>query len=93
MQFEWDSDKAETNFRKHGVSFEEATSVWNDYFNIELVNHKHSFDERRFLMIGESEQRRFLLISFTERENKVRIISARDLTPRERREYEHGDYE
>jgi uncharacterized DUF497 family protein len=93
MQFEWDPGKAEANLRKHGVSFEEASSVWNDYFNIELIDHKHSLEEGRFFMIGESAQRRLLVISFTERENKVRIISARLLTPKERHEYEHGDYE
>ena len=93
MEFEWDDDKAENNLRKHGVSFEEASTVWNDYFNIELIDHKHSVNERRFFMIGESEKHRCLVISFTDREKKVRIISARELTPRERREYEYGDYE
>ncbi|MGD9564342.1 MAG: BrnT family toxin [Pyrinomonadaceae bacterium] len=93
MQFDWDPEKAESNLRKHEVSFEEASTVWNDYFNIELIDHDHSIDENRFLMIGESDQHRLMVISFTERENKVRIISARLLTPKERREYEHGEYE
>lgn len=93
MQFEWDKEKAKANLLKHGVGFEEASTVWNDYFNIEFHDHTHSIDERRFLMIGESTEHRLMVISFTERRNKVRIISARLLTPKERREYEHGDYE
>ncbi len=93
MQFEWDTEKAIANLSKHGVGFEEAATVWNDYFNIELFDHDHSADEKRFLMIGESNAQRFLIISFTERDNKVRIISARELTPKERRNYEHGHFE
>jgi len=93
MEFEWDHAKAESNLKEHEVGYEEASTVWNDYFNIELIDHDHSIAENRFLMIGESEQDRFMVISFTERENKVRIISARLLTPKERREYEHGEYE
>jgi uncharacterized DUF497 family protein len=93
MEFEWDENKATANFKKHGVTFEEAATVWQDYFNIELIDHKHSLEERRFYMIGESEQNHLLVISFTERENKVRIITARLMTPKERREYEHGNYD
>jgi uncharacterized protein len=93
MKFEWDKDKAAANLRKHGVSFEEASTVWDDYFNIELFDHGRSFEENRFLMIGESSEKRSLIISFTERENRVRIISARELTPKERRDYEHGHFE
>ena len=93
MQFEWDDEKAALNLKKHDVSFNEATTVWNDSLYIELIDHKHTLDEKRFYMIGKSEQNRLIVISFTERENKVRIISARLLTPRERREYEHGSYE
>lgn len=93
MLFDWDKDKAEINLKKHGVSFDEASSVWLDYFNIELFDHSHSVDENRYLMIGESNANRLLIISFTEREDQIRIISARELTPAERREYEHGHFE
>lgn len=48
MQFEWDNEKADVNLRKHGVGFEEAGSVWRDYFNIEFFDHEHSGDENRF---------------------------------------------
>lgn len=93
MQFAWDPQKAALNLAKHDVSFEEATTVWDDLFNIEFFDDEHSADENRFIMIGESQHQRLLIISFTERDNRVRIISVRQLTPRERREYEHGHFE
>jgi Uncharacterized protein conserved in bacteria len=93
MLFDWDPEKAAANLKRHDVSFDEASTVWNDYFNIELFDHDHSVEENRFLMIGESAEQRLLIISFTERGNRVRIISARELTPKERREYEHGHFE
>lgn len=93
MQFEWDSKKAKLNSVEHGVSFEEAKTVWNDFFNIDLFDDEHSEGERRFLMVGESAQNRLLIVSYTERENKVRIISARELTAKEKRDYEHGNFE
>jgi uncharacterized protein len=93
MQFEWDEEKAESNAKKHGVSFEEAQTVWEDYFNIEFFDPVHSVEEPRFLIVGESEAERLLIVAFTERDNRVRIINARELTPKERREYEHGYFE
>jgi len=93
MRFEWNEEKDGANLQKHGVGFAEASTVWDDYFNIDFFDGGHSLDERRFLMIGESSRRRLLIVSYTERENKIRIISARELTPKERREYEHGYYE
>ena len=93
MLFDWDPEKAAANLKRQDVSFDEASTVWNDYFNIELFDHGHSVEENRFLMIGESAEQRLLIISFTERGNRVRIISARELTPKERREYEHGHFE
>jgi len=93
MEFEWDPEKAEANLAKHGISFEEATSVWNDYFYVDFFDVEHSADESRFLIVGESSAGRYLIISYTERTNTTRIISARELTPKERRDYEHGNYE
>jgi len=93
MQFEWDKQKAASNLKKHGVSFEEAETVWNDYFYIDLYGDEHSVEENRFLMVGESGEKRLLIVSYTERENRVRIISARELTPKERKDYEHGHFE
>jgi uncharacterized DUF497 family protein len=93
MQFEWDEEKAGKNLKKHDVGFDEATSVWEDLFYIDFFDEAHSIEENRFLMIGESEQNRLLIVSYTERENCVRIISARELIPQERRDYEQGNFE
>ena len=94
MQFEWDKEKAVVNLKKHDVSFEEAKTVWQDFFNIDLFDDEHSEGERRFLMVGESERNRLLIVSYyTGRENGIRIISARELTPKEKRDYEHGHFE
>ena len=67
MEFEWNQNKAESNLKKHGVSFEEDETVWNDLFNIDLYDDTHSEDEHRFLMVGESEKHRLLIVSYTER--------------------------
>jgi uncharacterized protein len=88
MQFDWDKQKAVANLKKHGVSFEEAKTVFDDSFCIEFYDPKHSIEEHRFLIVGESKIGRLLIISFTERENLVRIISARETTAQERKDYE-----
>ena len=88
MNFEWDTNKAESNLRKHGVSFQEASTVFGDELSITVYDPDHSRNEDRYITIGLSEQRRFLLISHTEREDRIRIISARELSPRERKDYE-----
>jgi len=93
MQFEWDEIKAEANLKKHDVSFKEAETIWDDYFYIDLFDEKHSIEENRFLIVGESEGKRLLIVSYTERENRVRVISARELTPKERKDYEQGNFE
>lgn len=94
MEFDWDTEKAKLNPKNHdGVTFEEAITVWEDLFNIELYDQDHSDEEQRFLIVGESSEQRLLIVSFTERDQKVRIISARELTPKERRDYEHGNFE
>jgi uncharacterized DUF497 family protein len=93
MQFEWNKEKAAINFRKHGVSFEEAATVRDDYFVVDLYDTDHSIEENRFLIAGESAQNRLLIVSYTEKNGKIRIISARELTPKEKRDYEHGRFE
>jgi uncharacterized DUF497 family protein len=93
MPFEWDEEKAESNRSKHGIDFDEAASVFDDYFYVDFYDPKHSVDEHRFLIIGESNRNRLLIVSYTERDDKIRIISARELTPQERRIYEHGKFE
>jgi uncharacterized DUF497 family protein len=88
LSVEWDPAKAEANLGKHGVSFEEAATVLGDLLSITLADPDHSQTEERFLLLGRSATGRFLLLSIAERADIVRIISARSMTPRERRAYE-----
>ncbi len=87
--FEWDKEKAEENFKKHTVTFEEAAAVFDDPFFIIFKDPEHSFRERRFIIIGMSDKLRYLFVSFAERESRTRIISARELTAKERKDYEN----
>jgi len=89
VEFEWDSQKASINSRKHGVTFVEAATVFDDPLGITVTDPDHSADEDRFILVGQSYQRRFLIISFIERGDRLRIISARELTRAERRAYEN----
>ena len=92
MQFEWDQNKAESNLRKHGVSFEEAETVFGDVFARIFDDEEHSFDEKRNGIVGHSVKNRLLIVSFAERENDIiRVISARKTTPKERRKYENAN--
>jgi uncharacterized DUF497 family protein len=92
MQFEWNPIKAEANFSKHGVSFEEAKTVFGDPLARIFDDEEHSFEEKRNGIFGRSSTERFLLVSFTERNSDtIRIISARQITPRERRKYENAN--
>lgn len=88
MEFEWDPRKAEINLQKHGVSFAEAGTVFGDELAVTVPDPDHSLDEDRFITVGWSNQRRLLMVSHTDRGNHVRIISARELTKVERKEYE-----
>ncbi len=88
MQFEWDEEKAEINLKKHKVGFREAKSVFGDPFSITIDDPDHSKEEQRFIDIGISASGKLLVIVYTERENKIRIISCRKATPTERRKYE-----
>ena len=88
MEFEWDRRKAKYNLRKHGVSFEEASTVFDDVLADVYEDPDHSIHEKRFLMIGTSARGHLLNISFANREPRIRIISARRLTEREKKFYE-----
>jgi hypothetical protein len=90
MEFEWDEEKAAANFAKHGVSFEEAKTVFDDPLYVDFYDPDHSFDEHRYIIIGESQQRQLLIVSYTERDDIVRLISAREVTRSERETYEEG---
>ncbi len=88
MNFEWDVDKAKANAAKHGITFEEAQTVFNDPLMITYPDVYHSIGESREIAIGESIMGTLLVIAFTERDDRVRIISAREATGHERKEYE-----
>lgn len=90
MDFEWDEEKAEANLSKHGVSFDEAKTVFDDAFYIDFYDPDHSIHEDRYLIIGESKQHRLLIVSYTERNQKRRLVSAREATRREREDYEES---
>lgn len=90
IEFEWDENKAEANLSKHGVSFDEAKTVFDDALYIDFYEPDHSDDEHRYIIIGESQQHRLLLVSYTERDHKTRLINAREVTRREREDYEEG---
>ena len=90
MKFEWDPSKADSNLRKHGVSFEEAQTVFLNSFAAIFEDTYHSVDEQREIIIGHSQRNRLLLVAFTERPGKIRIISARLATRLEREDYERN---
>lgn len=89
----WDPHKAASNLRKHRVSFEEAAAVFHDPLSITIVDPLHSEMEDRFAIIGQSAQKRLLVVVHTDEWDIVRIISARMATAHERRKYEEGGYE
>jgi uncharacterized protein len=86
--FEWDPVKAAANFAKHGVSFEEAASTFQDPLARIHADPGHSASEPREILIGHSAQGRLILVAFTDRQGRLRLISAREVTRRERRDYE-----
>lgn len=88
MGFEFDEDKARSNEATHGVTFEEAETVFDDPLTAIAQDPLHSEDESRFIAIGESVAQRVLVVSFAERGHNIRIISARGCTARERKTYE-----
>ena len=90
MVFQWDKEKAATNLVKHGVSFDEAKTVFDDPLYIDFYDPDHSDDEHRYIMIGMSPQNRLLLVAYTERGDVIRLISAREATRTERKAYEQN---
>jgi uncharacterized DUF497 family protein len=86
--FEWNEIKESTSFKKHGVSFEEATTVFGDIGSTTISDPLHSIDEDRFIIIGHSHKNRIVVVVHTERGDKIRIISARLATKGERNFYE-----
>ena len=90
MDFEWDTNKDAANQSKHGVSFNEAKTVFEDPLFVVFDDPNHSIEEERYLIIGLSVQNRVLIVAYSERGNKTRLISARKATPQERKDYEEG---
>jgi uncharacterized DUF497 family protein len=90
VTFEWDEAKAATNLSKHRVTFDEAKTVFDDPLYVDFYDPEHSDIESRYIIIGTSRQSRLLIVSYTERTNTIRLISARELTPTERETYEEG---
>ena len=90
MQFEWDQTKAAANLLTHRVSFDEAKTVFDDPLYVDFYDPDHSVDEHRYIIIGVSQHRRLIIVSYTERDDAVRLISAREVTGSEREAYEEG---
>jgi hypothetical protein len=88
LDFEWDASKARANARKHGVTFAEGLSVFRDPLARIFNDPEHSEAERRELIIGHTADQRLLLVAYTERAGRIRLISARPATTREREDYE-----
>jgi uncharacterized protein len=89
LRFEWDQRKADSNLKKHGVSFQEAASVFADTLSITISDPDHSASEARFLDLGLSHRNRLLVVSYTERGEVIRIICARRASRPERKNYEN----
>ncbi|KKO20055.1 MAG: BrnT family toxin [Candidatus Brocadia sp.] len=92
LNFEWDEEKAKAKFRKHKVSFGEATTVFIDPLSITICDPNHSIDEQRYIDIGSSENGRVLVVVYTERGFNIRIISCRKATASERKLYRNGNF-
>ena len=90
MEFEWDEEKAVANLAKHGISFAEARTVFDDPLYVDFYDPDHSSQEHRYIIIGESRQGRLLVVSYTERGDVTRLISAREVTRSEQEAYEEG---
>jgi uncharacterized DUF497 family protein len=90
LVFEWDTAKARENDQKHGDTFREARTAFGDEHSITVDDPSHSLEDARFLLLGMSQLGRLLVVSLTERNDRIRIISARLATRRERHKYEEG---
>ena len=91
LEFEWDEEKAKKNLKKHGVSFEEAATVFGDPLSLTIPDPAHSQMEDRWIVLGHSHQRKLLVVVHTERGDNIRIISARRASRRERKSYEESN--
>ena len=93
LYFEWDSDKSVSNLKKHGISFEEAKTVFSDHYARLIADPDHSQDEERFILLGTSIESNLLIVCHCIRDKEsVRIISARKADKKERKAYENFRY-
>ena len=90
LSFEWDEEKARANLRKHKVGFDEAITVFRDPFSITILDPDHPSHEQRYIDVGSSDKGHVLVVVYTERGSRIRIISCRKATARERKRYEEG---
>jgi uncharacterized DUF497 family protein len=90
LEFQWDKEKARDNIRKHGVSFDEAATIFGDMLSITIDDPVHSSQEQRFVTMRQSHRGPTLVVVHTDRVDNIRIISARLATRRERKDYEEG---
>ena len=90
LLFEWDPSKARKNIETHGISFDEASTAFKNTLSLTIHDPLHSDEEDRFILIGNSYRNRLLVVVHTERGNKIRIISARRATKKEKKQYEES---
>jgi hypothetical protein len=88
LKFEWDRRKAVLNIKKHGVSFEEAATAFGDPLSVTIHDPKHSDDEDRFLLLGEIQDKKLVVVAHNDRKDTIRLINARPATRQEREDYE-----
>ena len=91
LNFEWDLNKAKNYIEKHGIAFEEASTVFGDNLSLIIDDPLHSIGEARLVIIGLSHKNRLLVVAFSERGDNIRIISARNATKKERKNYENNE--
>ena len=88
LKFEWDRRKSILNIKKHGVSFEDAATAFGDPLSVTIHDPKHSDDEDRFLLLGETQDKKLVVVAHTDRKDTIRLINARPATRQERKDYE-----
>jgi uncharacterized DUF497 family protein len=91
IEFEWDPAKAAANLRKHGVSFEEASTAFSDPLSVTIPDPMHSEREKRFVLLGRTTANRLVVVVHVDRGARIRVIGARPATRKERRQYEDGE--
>jgi hypothetical protein len=88
LKFEWDKRKAVLNIKKHGVSFEDAATAFGDPLSVTIHDPTHSDDEDRFILLGETQDKKLVVVAHTDRKDTIRLINARPATRQEREDYE-----